>query len=342
MPAVAADRLRGYGSLAGLVAAVRQSQPRAVARAISLVEDGDPAVYAELAALLAPDTGRAHLVGLTGPPGVGKSTVVDALVSRWRTGGRRVGVLAVDPSSPFTGGALLGDRVRMQRHGSDPGVLIRSMASRGHLGGLAVAAPLALRVLAAAGCEVIAVETVGVGQSEVEVAGVCDTVCVLAAPGAGDQVQAAKAGLLEIGDIFVVNKAERDGAQAVVRDLRSMVALAASTGGTAGTAGTPEVAGGSAWKPPIVATTATDGTGVDELVSRIEEHRRWGETGGAWQRRRVARARHEIEALVVATVRRRYGDAADPAALDRWAGEVAAGRAAASAAAEDLLADWGR
>lgn len=309
---------------AELVDAVRQRRPRAIARAISLVEN-DAAVLPELAAALAPDTGRAHVIGLTGPPGVGKSTIVTAMVSELRARGVRVGVLAVDPSSPFTGGALLGDRVRMQQHAEDADVVIRSMASRGHLGGLAAAAPQALRVFDAAGCDVVCLETVGVGQSEVEVAGACDTTCVLSAPGAGDQIQAAKAGLLEIGDVFVVNKAERDGAQAVVRELRTMIAL---TGRTA-----------DDWKPPIVRTTATTGDGIVELVDRVGEHRGHGERTGMWRARRIARATAEVRALAVAALRRRYGDVAHPQTLNELAVRVADGTLDAHRAAVQLLAD---
>ncbi len=179
----------------------------------------------EVARLLAPHTGRAHVVGLTGAPGVGKSTTTSALVTALRASGRRVGVLAVDPSSPFTGGALLGDRVRMQEHATDAGVFIRSMATRGHLGGLAAAAPQAVRVLDAAGCDIVLIETVGVGQSEVEVAGLADTTVVLLAPGMGDAIQAAKAGILEIGDVYCVNKADREGADVTARELRTMLAI---------------------------------------------------------------------------------------------------------------------
>ena len=202
--------------IADLVARARDGQARAVARLVSLVEDGHPALP-QVAAALAPHTGRAHVVGLTGAPGVGKSTTTSALVSAYRHRGARVGVLAVDPSSPFSGGALLGDRVRMQEHATDAGVYIRSMASRGHLGGLAAATPQAVRVLDAAGFDVVLVETVGVGQSEVEVAAAADSTIVLLAPGMGDGVQAAKAGILEIGDVFAVNKADRDGADATLR-----------------------------------------------------------------------------------------------------------------------------
>lgn len=207
-----------------LVAQAREGRPRAVARLISLVEGASPQLR-EVMAALAPLTGGAYVVGLTGSPGVGKSTSTSALVSAYRRMGKRVGVLAVDPSSPFSGGALLGDRVRMSDHASDPGVYIRSMATRGHLGGLAWSAPQAIRVLDAAGCDVVLVETVGVGQSEVEIASQADTSVVLLAPGMGDGIQAAKAGILEIGDVYVVNKADRDGADATARELNHMLGL---------------------------------------------------------------------------------------------------------------------
>jgi LAO/AO transport system kinase len=219
---------------------------RAIARAISLVENGAPELRAIMAGL-APHTGRARVVGLTGPPGVGKSTTTAALVAELRARGAGTAVLAVDPSSPFTGGALLGDRVRMQRHAADSGVFIRSMASRGHLGGLSWATPHALRVLDAAGFAVVLVETVGVGQAEVDIARHADTTVVLCAPGMGDGVQAAKAGVLEIADVFAVNKADRDGAHATVRELRQMVGQADRAEGE--------------WRPPIVSTVAADGTG---------------------------------------------------------------------------------
>lgn len=212
-----------------LVAQAREGRPRAVARLISLVEGASPQLR-EVMAALAPLTGGAYVVGLTGSPGVGKSTSTSALVTAYRKQGKRVGVLAVDPSSPFSGGALLGDRVRMSEHASDPGVYIRSMATRGHLGGLAWAAPQAIRVLDAAGCDVILVETVGVGQSEVEIASQADTSVVLLAPGMGDGIQAAKAGILEIGDVYVVNKADRDGADATARELNHMLGLGESRG----------------------------------------------------------------------------------------------------------------
>jgi LAO/AO transport system kinase len=306
--------------LAELLAAVRAGRPRAIGRVISLVENRSPQLPA-LAQALAPDTGRAHVIGLTGAPGVGKSTTTAALVGALREQGRRVGVLAVDPSSPFSGGALLGDRVRMQAHALDPGVYIRSMATRGHLGGLAVAAPQALRVLDAAGFDVVLVETVGVGQSEIEVAALADTTLVLLAPGMGDGVQAAKAGILEIGDIFVVNKSDREGAQALIRELRGMVAL-----------GDREP---KAWKPPIVATVAHRREGIAELLDRIELFRAAQETSGGWTARRLARARQEVEGLVLARLQVEL--ALDPAAdLETLAQAVSRGELDAYTAADRL------
>ncbi len=241
-----------------LVESARAGSPRAVARLISLVEDGHPALR-EVMAALAPHTGRARVIGITGSPGVGKSTSTTAIVGALRERGLRIGVLAVDPSSPFSGGALLGDRIRMQDHALDPEVYIRSMASRGHLGGLSWTTPQAIRVLDAAGCDVVVVETVGVGQSEVEVAGLADTSVVLLAPGMGDGIQAAKAGILEIGDVFVVNKADRDGADATVRDLRHMISLGDRT--------EPGL-----WRPPVVKTVADRREGLGEVMAALDAH----------------------------------------------------------------------
>ena len=305
-----------------LVAGARRGEARAVARLISLVEDEahkNDAARRRLSAALAPHTGQAHVVGITGSPGVGKSTSTSALVTALRRQGRRVGVLAVDPTSPFSGGALLGDRVRMQEHATDEGVYIRSMASRGHLGGLAGAVPLALRVLDAAGCDVILVETVGVGQSEVEIAGLADTTLVLVAPGMGDSIQALKAGILEIGDIFVVNKADRDGAATTRREIRGVVAARESD-----------------WKAPIVLTVATTGDGVDEVVAEIERHREHL-AGGELERRRLARIRREIEALALATLQRRMGDVTGDARLGSLAADVLSGRSDPFAAADTLV-----
>lgn len=270
-----------------------------------------------------PHAGQAQVVGLTGPPGVGKSTTTSALVSALRARGRRVGVLAVDPSSPFSGGALLGDRVRMQDHALDRDVYIRSMASRGHLGGLSWATPQALRVLDAAGCEVIVLETVGVGQSEVEVAGLADTTLVLLAPGMGDGIQAAKAGILEVGDVYVINKADRDGADQVRRELRSMLGLTERSEG--------------AWRPPIVKTVASRAEGTDEVVAAIEDHRAHLEQSGELQRRRLRRARDEVEAIAVTALRSQWRGVHENAALDDLAEEVVAGRTDPYAAADRLL-----
>src|SRR5580693_6081244 len=213
------------GDIGELVAAAGDGRPRALARLISLVENGSPQLR-EVMRLIAPHAGGARVIGLTGAPGVGKSTITGALVKAYRDVDLRVGVLAVDPTSPFTGGALLGDRVRMQDHATDDGVFIRSMATRGHLGGLSRAVPQALRILDAAGFDVIMIETVGVGQAEVEIASLADSTIVVVAPGMGDAIQAAKAGILEIADIFVVNRSDRPGAQEAVRDLRTMLAMA--------------------------------------------------------------------------------------------------------------------
>jgi len=309
--------------VAALVQRARDGDARAVARLISLVEDASPALR-EVSERLVAHTGNARVLGITGAPGVGKSTTTSALVTALRATGRRVGVLAVDPSSPFSGGALLGDRVRMQDHAVDKGVYIRSMASRGHLGGLAWATPQAVRVLDAAGCDFVLVETVGVGQSEVDVAGLADTTLVLLAPGMGDGIQAAKAGILEIGDVYVVNKADRDGATQLARDLRAMLALAERTEG--------------AWKPPIVKTVAVKGEGLDTLVEAIDRHHGWAEESGELSRRRLRRARDEIEAIALTALRARFVDLHGHADLDRLAGEVIAGDTDPYAAADRVVA----
>ena len=263
---------------------------RAVARLISLVETGGPAADAAAAALY-PATGRAYTVGITGAPGAGKSTLTDALVTRLRADDLEVGVLAVDPTSPFSGGAILGDRVRMQDHATDPGVFIRSMATRGHLGGLALATPQAIRVLDAAGKPWILVETVGVGQVEVEVAAATDTTVVVVNPGWGDAVQANKAGLMEIADVFVVNKADRAGVDDTERDLRQML----------------ELGGHRAWEPPLVRTVATTGDGVTDLWDAVRAHRTFLESTGGLAARRHARLRDEVRAIALA----RLGAAVD-------------------------------
>jgi len=310
--------------VAELVEQARAGSPRAVARLITLVEDAATELR-EVARLTAPLAGRARVVGLTGSPGVGKSTMTNALVSAYRARGVRVAVIAVDPSSPFSGGALLGDRVRMQDHASDSGVFIRSMATRGHLGGLATAVPQAIRVLDAAGFGVVLVETVGVGQSEVEVAAHADTTLVLLAPGMGDGIQAAKAGLLEVADVFVVNKADRDGADATARGIRQMASLA---GGTPGD-----------WRRPVEQTVATRGEGIAAVLAAIDGHHAWLVGSGRLAGRRAARASDEVEAIALAELRGRIGSPSGGVELGALAAEVAAGRLDPYAAADRLLAD---
>ncbi|HEY5178657.1 MAG TPA: methylmalonyl Co-A mutase-associated GTPase MeaB [Dermatophilaceae bacterium] len=306
-----------------LVDAARAGAPRAVARLISLVEDAHPALR-EVMAALAPHTGHAHIIGITGSPGVGKSTLTNALVGILRARGKRVGILAVDPSSPFSGGALLGDRIRMQDHALDPDVYIRSMASRGHLGGLSWTTPQALRVLDAAGCEVVLVETVGVGQSEVEVAGLADTTLVLLAPGMGDGIQAAKAGILEIGDVFVVNKADREGADATVRDIRHMISLGDRT--------EPNL-----WRSPVLKTVAARDDGVAEVMAAIDDHFAWMEASGTLRDRRVRRAVDEIEAIAIRALRIRIGDLRHGQGVDELAAQVVDGSSDPYAAADQVV-----
>jgi len=312
------DTARAAADGAAELDRARAGDTRALARLISLVEDESPRVRSVIKELL-PSTGGARIIGLTGAPGVGKSTVTGALVGAFRAAGGRVAVLAVDPSSPFTGGALLGDRVRMQEHATDDQVFIRSMASRGHLGGLAASTPQAIRVLDAAGFELIIIETVGVGQAEVAIASLADSVVVLLAPGMGDAIQAAKAGILEVADLFVVNKADKPDSQHVVRDLRNMLALADHEPGD--------------WRPPIITTVAVKGEGIDEVVSRLDEHWSWLNSTGELRQRRQARAREEITALAFAALRSRLA----AQSVDRLASQVAAGTLDPFQAADELL-----
>jgi LAO/AO transport system kinase len=306
-----------------LVARARDGEPRSVARLISMVENASPQLR-EVMAALSPFAGHATVIGLTGSPGVGKSTTTSALLTAYRALTQRVGVLAVDPSSPFTGGALLGDRVRMQEHATDPGVYIRSMGSRGHLGGLSWATPQAVRVLDAAGCDVVIVETVGVGQAEVEVASLADTTVVLLAPGMGDGIQAAKAGILEVADVYVVNKADRDGADHTLRDLRTMMSLA-------------EKPAPGAWKPPIIKTVASRGEGNAELVEALDKHRQWLVSSGTLEVRRQARIADEIEAIAVTSLREQMGDLRGGSLLADLAEQVAAGETDPYSAADALI-----
>ena len=278
----------------------------ALARLLSLVERGGPEADAVSSAAHA-HGGRAFTVGVTGAPGSGKSTLTSAWCSVVRGRGERIAVLAIDPSSPFTGGAILGDRVRMSDHALDDGVFIRSMATRGHLGGLAVATPAAVRVLDAVGFPNVIIETVGVGQVEVEIAGAADTTVVVVNPGWGDAVQANKAGLMEIADVFVINKCDRPGAGETRRDLEQMLSLSAAGG----------------WRPPIVETEATVGRGVPELVDVVGEHRRHLEESGELDVRRVARARDELRAGLLARLAGRVDQVLAATSFDELAERVA-------------------
>ena len=261
--------MRARAPLEDLVEGVRGGQRRAVARAITLIEDGDPLAY-ELVRAVYGATGRASSLGITGPPGVGKSTLISALVVRLRERGETVGVISVDPSSPFSHGALLGDRIRLSDHFLDPGVFIRSMATRGHLGGLAEATLQAALVLDAAGKDVVVVETVGIGQSEVEIAQVADTVVLVLMPGSGDSVQALKAGIMEIPDVVVVNKRDHPQARTMVREIKASLALG----------------GELEWIPPVVTTEAVTGGGLDELLEALAAHRAHLEGNGRLEARR--------------------------------------------------------
>ena len=265
-----------------LLEAARGGDRGALARLLSLVErGGEPA--REIGRMAYPLGGSAYTVGLTGAPGAGKSTLTSALVSHMRRQEIEATVLAIDPSSPFTGGAILGDRVRMQEHATDPGVFIRSMATRGHLGGLSLAAPEAIRLLDAVGKPWVLVETVGVGQVEVEIAGAADTTVVVVNPGWGDNVQANKAGLLEIADVFVINKADRKGMEDTRRDLEDMLTLSDL----------------GEWRPPIVPAIATKGEGIEELWTQILAHREFAERSGLLDTRRAQRMRHEMRSILV-------------------------------------------
>jgi LAO/AO transport system kinase len=305
---------------ADLAQRVLSNDMRAVARAMRLVDDRAPGSL-ELLKTLWPHTGKAFILGVTGNPGAGKSTLVDRLIEAYRGRGVRVGVVAVDPSSPYSGGAILGDRIRMQRHAVDDGVFIRSLATRGHLGGLSRSARDVVRVLDACGYGVVLVETVGVGQDELEITRTAHTTLVVMAPGMGDEVQAIKAGLLECADVFAVNKADREGADATVRDLQLMIALgnesiralSKSRGHKTHTAADAHVggAGGAGeqerWTPPIVKCVATRGENIVDLVKALDAHRAWVEGTAAGRARREARLAEELreglrEALIDAAV----------------------------------------
>ena len=267
--------------------AVLAGDVRTAARVMRDLDDARPAAV-EVMKRLYPHTGRAYVLGVTGNPGAGKSTVVDALIDQYRKAGKRVGVVAVDPSSPFSGGAILGDRIRMQRHATDEGVFIRSLATRGHLGGLSRSTSDVVAVLDAMGFDVVIVETVGVGQDEVDVVSQAETAVVVTVPGLGDEIQAIKAGILEIADVFVVNKADREGSDRVVAELSTML----------------DFAGHPAWRPPIVKTSATTATGVAEAIQALEAHGAFLKESGEGPKRRALRARSRLLALVEGRFRR--------------------------------------
>lgn len=321
MAELPADRIASSSSGADLVGRARSGDRAALARALSLVERGGVAAYDVGRAAFA-HAGEAYTVGITGSPGAGKSTLTSAVVAHVRCSGERLAVLAIDPSSPYTGGAILGDRVRMSEHALDDGVFIRSMATRGHLGGLALAAPEAVRVLDAAGFPWVIIETVGVGQVEVDVADAADTTVVVVNPGWGDAVQANKAGLMEIADVFVVNKADRAGAEQTVHDLESMLDLTAADG----------------WRPPVVRTVATASSGADALWEAIARHRRHLLDTHELEARRRHRRRAELALIVEGRLRAHVEavlDAGARADLDR---EVAAGHVDPWTAADIVLA----
>lgn len=308
-----------------LAAQVLHGERRAIARILSLVEDGQPPAR-EVLANLYPHTGKAHLIGVTGPPGAGKSTLLLGLAKEFRARGKRVGIIAVDPSSPLSGGALLGDRIRMQELTADGGVFIRSMAARGHLGGLALATADAVKILDAAGYEVIFIETVGAGQAEVEIAAEAHTTMVVEAPGLGDEIQALKSGILEVGDIFVVNKADREGAEATLSALRFMLK-------------SEESRPPSKWQPLVIKAVATKGEGISEITDALEKHLAYLKDSGEWDERNRRRSEQEVMRILGAELLSRLRTRLEGEAWNGLLAQVAARQIDPYRAAEDLLAE---
>ncbi len=284
---------------------VLEGDVRAASRLMRLIDDRDPKATHELRALF-PHTGKAYVVGITGAPGAGKSTLTDRLVAHWRKAGKKVGVIAVDPTSPFTGGAILGDRIRMQSHATDPEVFIRSLATRGHLGGLSRATGDAVKVMDAMGKDLVIVETVGVGQDEIDIAQLAHTTVLVLVPGMGDDIQAIKAGILEVADVFAVNKADLEGADRVVRELTAMLELRHAVQPRLSHDAHHQLSGSPAtrseqkaeWEPPIQKVVATKDQQVDALIAAIEKHRQWLESSGELKQRELNRALTQFVALL--------------------------------------------
>ena len=319
--------LTSVSPIQNLVDRVRAGEPRALARAISVVEDHGADSLHLLKALF-PYSGNAALIGLTGAPGAGKSTLVDQVAREYRKQGKTIGIIAVDPTSPFSGGAILGDRIRMQSHYADPGIYIRSMATRGSLGGLAATTADVATVLDASGRDLVMIETVGVGQDEVDIVTLADVTIVVLVPGMGDDVQSLKAGIMEIADVFVINKSDRDGAERVEREIRAMQSLSMR---------------GDNWTPTIVKTVASEGVGIAEAVAAIEQYREFLKQGNAGQRRRAANWRKRITEMVrEALFERVVVGYLSNGRADRFAAEVAEHKRDPYSLVEELVEEAGK
>jgi LAO/AO transport system kinase len=310
-------------SAESLLAQARAGDKRSTARLLTIVENDEPG-SADILRSLYPETGHARIIGVTGPPGGGKSTLVSRLAAEYRKTYDRIAIVAVDPSSPFTGGAILGDRIRMRDRFLDEGVFIRSMASRGHAGGLSRATMRVVNVLDALGTGLVIVETIGVGQEEVDVMRVADTVCLVTVPGLGDDIQAIKAGILEIADVLVVNKADKPGADETIRDLAQMLSLGK---------------GRTQWKPPIIRTSAQEDTGIDALVKAIDAHVEWSTSSGDRDVRRAGAARQEVEALLREALVKRLEDRIGHQRVTDAVARVAKRELDPYRAVDELLAD---